>query len=150
MSEALPTEMLARVHDLAADLLVWVRQHRAAPLLEHEQAVLGALPGAAPGVLATVLRRGTGSRDAGPAPAAAAEVVATPAAAERLDPAPGILLVEADGLMLHYLDGWHEAKVGLVAGHQNGRTTAASYVAARAGPTEFGPRLLAEAARRGA
>jgi hypothetical protein len=45
---------------------------------------------------------------------------------------------------------WHEVKVGLVAGWGRGRLVAPSYVAARESAERFGPRLLAEAARRGA
>ena len=72
MSEALPVEMLARVHELAAELLAWVRQHRDAPLLEQEQAVLTALRTAAPGLLETVLQLSTSSlrRRRSPGPAA--------------------------------------------------------------------------------
>jgi hypothetical protein len=67
------------------------------------------------------------------------------------DPAPGQLLVETDGVMVHYRQtGWHEVKIGLLAGWQEGTLCAPSYVAAREGVTLFGRRLLAEAARRGA
>jgi hypothetical protein len=82
--------------------------------------------------------------------AAAARVERTRAAAEPVDPAPGLLLVEADGTMVRYLDGWHEVKVGLVAGYDAGAVVAPSYVAAREPAERFGGRLLAEAARRGA
>lgn len=67
-----------------------------------------------------------------------------------VEPALGTLVVETDGVMVRYLDGWHEVKLGLVAGYQDGTTVAPSYVAARASVEQFGPRLLAEAARRGA
>lgn len=77
-------------------------------------------------------------------------VQATREAAERVDPAPGTLVVETDGAMVRYRDGWHEVKIGVVGGARDGELTAASYVAAREGATQFGPRLLAEAARRGA
>jgi hypothetical protein len=60
------------------------------------------------------------------------------------------LVVEADGVMVPYRDGWHEMKIGLVGGQVDGKLTAVSYVAQRASPDQFGPRLLAEAARRGA
>lgn len=82
--------------------------------------------------------------------AAIAQVVRTHEPAERVDRASGVLVVEADGVMVRYLDGWHEVKLGLVAGHVEGKTVAASYVAARESAEQFGPRLLAEAARRGA
>jgi hypothetical protein len=71
-------------------------------------------------------------------------------AGERLDPAPGLLVLEADGAMIQFTDGWHEVKVGLVAGWDGDRLVAPSYVAARETATAFGPRVAAEAARRGA
>jgi predicted RNA-binding Zn-ribbon protein involved in translation (DUF1610 family) len=71
-------------------------------------------------------------------------------AAERLDPAPGLLVLEADGAMIQYADGWHEVKIGMVAGWDDDRLVAPSYVAARETAAAFGPRLAAEAARRGA
>jgi hypothetical protein len=71
-----------------------------------------------------------------------------------------ILIVEADGVMARYrdrhLDGtliegeWHEIKLGLVGGWQDGELVDASYVAARETATSFAPRLGTEAARRGA
>jgi hypothetical protein len=67
-----------------------------------------------------------------------------------LDPAPGQLTVETDGARVRYRDGWHEVKLGLVAGWVDGQLQAPSYVAQRASPEQFGPRLLTEAARRGA
>jgi hypothetical protein len=79
---------------------------------------------------------------------AAAQVVRTQEAAEPVDPAPGLLVVETDGTMIRYRDGWHEVKVGLVAGWEDGRLERPSYVAAREAET-FGPHLLGEAARRG-
>jgi hypothetical protein len=33
-----------------------------------------------------------------------------------VDPAPGVLVAETDGVMVRYLDGWHEVKVGVVGG----------------------------------
>ena len=83
--------------------------------------------------------------------AAIARVQATGEAAEPVDEAPGTLLVEADGVMVRYRStGWHEVKLGLVAGCVNGLLRAPSYVAAREEAAGFGPRLLTEAARRGA
>ena len=84
---------------------------------------------------------------------AAAEVSRTGEAAGPVEAAPGTLVVEADGLMVRYLSGWHEAKVGVVAGCWPGephRLEAPSYVAARGSPEQFGPLWLAEAAHRGA
>jgi hypothetical protein len=76
------------------------------------------------------------------------------------DPAPGLLVVETDGVMVRYrdrhLDGtlvegdWHEVKLGVVGGWQNGQLQQASYVAARETAPTFAPRLGTEAARRGA
>ena len=82
--------------------------------------------------------------------AAAARVLATRETAAAIDPAPGQLVVETDGVYVRYLDGWHEVKLGLVAGSVDGALVAPSYVAARESAEVFGPRLLAEAARRGA
>lgn len=82
--------------------------------------------------------------------AAAAQVLQTREAAAAVEPAPGKLVVETDGVMVRYQDAWHEVKVGLVGGYVAGKLTARSYTAARATPEQFGPRLLAEAARRGA
>lgn len=78
------------------------------------------------------------------------QVVKTQEPVAPLDPAPGMLVVETDGVMVRYQDGWHEVKIGLVAGHQDGKMMAPSYVAAQESADEFGPRLLTEAARRGA
>jgi hypothetical protein len=71
-------------------------------------------------------------------------------AAEAVDPAPGLLVLEADGAMLHYTDGWHEVKLGLAAGWADDTLVAPSYVAARESAEAFGRRLATEAARRGA
>ena len=80
--------------------------------------------------------------------------------ADEHDPAPGLLVVETDGVMVRYrdrlLDGtliegdWHEVKLGVVGGWQHGHLQQASYVAAREPAPTFAPRLGAEAARRGA
>jgi sulfur relay (sulfurtransferase) complex TusBCD TusD component (DsrE family) len=92
---------------------------------------------------------------------AMAEVEAThePPGAEH-DPAPGMLVVETDGVMVRYrdrhLDGalvegdWHEVKLGLVGGWLDGHLRKPSYVAAREAAPAFARRLGAEAARRGA
>jgi hypothetical protein len=71
------------------------------------------------------------------------------------DPAPGVLLVEADGVMVRYRDAppaeaWHEVKLGLVAGWHRGAAVAPSYVAAREPARRCAERLVGEAARRGA
>jgi hypothetical protein len=82
--------------------------------------------------------------------AALADVERTREAIGPVDPAPGDLVVELDGVMVRYQDGWHEVKVGVVGGVVNRATTALTYTAAREGPDRFGRRLVAEAARRGA
>jgi Uncharacterised protein family (UPF0236) len=82
--------------------------------------------------------------------AAVVRVERTREPAEPLEAAPGVLLAEADGVLLRFLDGWHEVKVGLVAGWDAGEVVAPSYVAAREPAERFGGRLLVEAARRGA
>jgi hypothetical protein len=80
------------------------------------------------------------------------------------DPAPDQLVVQTDGVMVRYrAAGFQEVKLGLVAGctpgnghpprhprHRAPELQAPSYVAARESAEQFGPRLLAEAARRGA
>lgn len=93
---------------------------------------------------------------------AAARVERTREPAGPVDPAAGVLVVMADGLHLRYLDGWHEVKVGLVAGCATGEPDdgragrrehallGPSYLASRSRSEAFGPLLLAEAARRGA
>lgn len=82
--------------------------------------------------------------------AALARVEATQEPAAPLDPAPGLLVVETDGVMVRFLDGWHEVKLGLVGGWQDGELHAPTYVAAREPAERFGARLAAEAATRGA
>jgi hypothetical protein len=70
--------------------------------------------------------------------------------AEPLEPAPGLLVLEADGAMILFTGGWHEVKIGMVAGWDGDRLVAPSYVAAREPAAAFGPRFATEAARRGA
>jgi hypothetical protein len=82
--------------------------------------------------------------------AAVAQVERTREPAAAVEPAPGALLVETDGAMVRYRDGWHEVKLGLVGGWVTGQLVAPSYVAAREPAAAWGPRLAAEAARRGA
>lgn len=77
------------------------------------------------------------------------------------DPAPGQVVVETDGVQVRYRcprgcceTGWHEVKLGILGGWVGQRPAAElqapSYVAARAEVNAFAPRLVAEAARRGA
>ena len=95
--------------------------------------------------------------------AAAAMVLEMHEAAEPVAAAPELLVAEADGVQVRFQDGWHEAKVGEIAGCQLGNglpdadptarapvLLAPSYVASRAPIGQFGPLFLAEAARRGA
>jgi len=81
---------------------------------------------------------------------ASEQVKKTQEPAGPVDPAPGTVVIETDAVKVRYVDGWHDVKIGLVAGHQDGEMVAPSYIAARKSAEEFGPRLLAEAARRGA
>jgi hypothetical protein len=95
--------------------------------------------------------------------AAATTVVQSQEAAEPVDTAPEVLVAEVDGVHVRFQDGWHEVKVGEIAGCQVGNglpdtdpaarppvLLAPSYVASRAPVGEFGPLFLAEAAQRGA
>jgi hypothetical protein len=92
----------------------------------------------------------TGARLEAAAEAVSAQLQRTGRAVGPVDRAPGTLVVETDGVMVRYLDGWHEVKLGLVAGLADGQLRAPSYLALRTSAEAFGPRLLAEAARRGA
>lgn len=94
------------------------------------------------------IRVGTAIRTA--EAAAMRQTQRTREAAEPLDPASGLLVVEADGANILFMDGWHEVKIGMVAGWDGERLVAPSYIAAREPSTDFGPRLATEAARRGA
>jgi len=92
--------------------------------------------------------------------AAIAQVQATQEPPHGYAPVAETLVVEADGVMVryrdHHLDGtliegeWHEIKLGLVGGWQDGQLVSSSYVAARETASSFAPRLGTEAARRGA
>jgi hypothetical protein len=136
---------------VSAGLEGWaVRLGAAVPFREAAE-LLAELTGLEPG--AETIRRHTEAAGAAlraAEDAAVAEVEQAREAAEPLDPAPGLLVVQADGAMLRYRDGWHEAKLGLVAGWEDGALRAPSYVAAREPAARFGARLAAEAARRGA
>lgn len=93
---------------------------------------------------------------------ATAQVVATGEPVGPVEPAEGLLVVETDGVYIRYLDDWHEVKIGLVSGCEVGapavggqearrhRLVGPSYLATRLPAQQFGPQLLAEAARRGA
>lgn len=92
----------------------------------------------------------TGARLEAAAEARSDEVQRTGQAVGPVDRAPGTLVVETDGVMVRYRDAWHEVKLGLVAGLVAGELRAPSYLARRLSAEAFGPRLLAEATRRGA
>jgi hypothetical protein len=66
-----------------------------------------------------------------------------------VDPVPGLAVIEVDGVMVRYTDGWHEVKVGVIGGEVTGQLRAPSHVAARADPAHFGPLRVTEGARRG-
>ena len=136
---------------LSVGIQAWVVELGASTSFPRATALLSRLTGVA--VSAETVRQqteGHGHTLEGRQQAAAAQVLQTREAASAVDPAPGQLVVETDGVMVRYLDGWHEVKVGLVGGYVAGKLTKMSYTAARAAPEQFGPRLLAEAARRGA
>jgi uncharacterized protein UPF0236 len=136
---------------LSAGLEQWaVRLGATAPFREAAE-VLAALTGLELG--AETIRRHTehmGAALRAAEDAAVARVERTQEAAEDPDPAPGLLVVQADGAMVRYRDGWHEVKLGLAGGWEDGELKAPSYVAAREPAAAFGARLAAEAARRGA
>jgi hypothetical protein len=136
---------------LSAGLAGWaVRLGATAPFREAAE-VLAALSGLELG--AETIRRHAGAAGGALADAedaAVAEVERTREAAEAPEPAPGLLVVQADGAMVRYRDGWHEVKLGLVGGWEGAALRAPSYVAAREPAGRFGARLAAEAARRGA
>ena len=85
--------------------------------------------------------------------AAIAHVQATQEPPPGYAPVVETLLVETDGVMAryrdHHLDGtlikgeWHEIKLGLVGGWQDGQLVSSSYVAARETASSFAPRPCA-------
>lgn len=137
---------------LSAGLDTWLAELGAATAFAPAAGLLQRLTGLR--VSAETLRQHSERRGAAleaAQQAAIARVQATREAAATVDAAPGTLVVEADGVLVRYRHtGWHEVKLGLVAGCVAGRLVAPSYVAAREEAAGFGPRLLTEAARRGA
>jgi hypothetical protein len=136
---------------LSAGVDAWAVELGAATDFREAAALLEHLTGLA--VAPETVRRRTedaGAALAGEAEAEAAAVQRARAPVGPVDPAPGVLLVETDGVLVRYRSGWHEVKVGLVAGCVAGEAVAPTYVARRADPAGFGPYLLAAAARRGA
>lgn len=142
---------LAARERISASLADWLSDLGASTSFADAQRELGKLTGLT--VAAETIRRYTERRGAELETAdqeAARVVEATREAAAPGEATPGELVVETDGVMVRYRDGWHEVKLGLVGGQVDGELHALSYVGAREGPAAFGPRLLAEAARRGA
>jgi hypothetical protein len=136
---------------LSAGLRTWLLELGAHTCFREAARLLEQLTGLA--VSAETIRQRTeavGMELEAAALAASSAVQRTQEPAAALDVAPGQLLVETDGVMLRYLDGWHEVKLALVAGLVDRQLCAPSYLAVRASAEQFGPRLLAEAARRGA
>jgi hypothetical protein len=136
---------------MSAGLEAWVARAGAREPFRAAAATLAEYTGLALG--AETVRahaEGAGRALADADDAAAERVERTREAAEAVDAAPGDLVVELDGVMAPYDDGYHEVKVGAVGGIVDGEAVALSYVAAREGPAAFGRRLAAEAARRGA
>jgi hypothetical protein len=132
-------------------LLGWLARLGATTDYREAAELLDELTGVAVGpetVRRVCVRVGTAIRAA--EAAAIRQTRRTREAAEPLDPSPGLLVLEADGAMIQFIDGWHEVKIGMVAGWDGDRLVAPSYVAARETATDFGPRLATEAARRGA
>jgi hypothetical protein len=135
----------------SAGLVAWLVRLGATTDYREAAELLDALTGLAVGpetIRRACIRAGTEIRAA--EAAAIRQTQRTREAAESLDPAPGLLVLEADGAMIQFTDGWHEVKIGMVAGWDGDRLVAPSYVAARETATAFGPRLATEAARRGA
>jgi hypothetical protein len=135
----------------SAGLVAWLVRLGATTDYREAAALLEELTGLAVGpetIRRECVRVGTAIRAA--EAAAIQQTQRTREAADLLDPAPGLLVLEADGVMIQFTDGWHEVKVGMVAGWDGDRLVAPSYVAAREPAAAFGPRLATEAARRGA
>ena len=135
----------------SAGLLGWLGRLGATTDYREAAELLGALTGLAVGpetIRRECLRVGAAIRTA--EAATIEQTQRTREATEPLDRAPGLLVLEADGAMIRFADGWHEVKIGMVAGWDGDRPVAPSYVAAREAATDFGPRLATEAARRGA
>jgi hypothetical protein len=138
----------ARISAGLADWLIDLGASTSFADAQRELAKLSGLEVSAETIRQLTERRGTQLETVDQA--AAQRVLRTQEAAAPLDPAPGTLVVETDGVMVRYHSGWHEVKLGLVGGQVQGKLTQLSYLAVRQSAEAFGPRLLAEAARRGA
>lgn len=127
----------------------WVTELGAALPFTRAATLLERLTGIA--VSDETVRRHTEARGANLAAAQEAEAIVAERQGESVapvDPAPGQLVVEVDGVLLRYRDGWHEVKVCVVGGWDGTRLTAQSYLALRASPEVFRLRVAAESARR--
>ncbi len=143
---------------VSAGLQQWLAALGSTTSFAEAAELLGELTGVA--VSAETVRHHTGvvgCRLEAQQQAAITHVQSQREAADPVVAAPGLLVVEADGGMVRFRDAdgvtgspWHEVKAGVVGGVVDGHLTALSYVAAREPAEQFGPRLLAEAARRGA
>jgi len=154
---------LGRHQILSAELQAWVAETGAELPFQQAAERLDRLAGIRLGVeTVRIHTEQVGTALAERQRSAAATVAQTQEAAEPVDTAPELLVAEVDGVQVRFQDGWHEAKVGEIAGCQVGNglpdtdpaarppvLVAPSYVAARAPVGEFGPLFLAEAARRG-
>ncbi|HJR50595.1 MAG TPA: UPF0236 family protein [Gemmatimonadales bacterium] len=135
----------------SAGLVAWLVRLGATTDYREAAELLDEVTGLAVGaetIRRACIRVGTAIRAA--EAAAIQQTQLTREAAEPLDPAPGLLVLEADGAMIRFTEGWHEVKIGMVAGWDDDHLVAPSYVAAREPAATFGPRLATEAARRGA
>ena len=145
---------LARRATLSPGAVRWAAQVGAATTFRAAAALLADIGGLALGV--ETVR--THVEQVGTAVVAARQQTAAFVETEREPPgpvtaAPGVLVVQADGAQLRYLDDWHEVKLGLVAGCDPGdphTLREPTYLAARAPAATFGALLIAEAAQRGA
>jgi hypothetical protein len=135
----------------SAGLLAWLVRLGATTDYREAAELLDELTGLAVGpetIRRECIRVGTAIRAA--EAATIQQTQRTREAAEPLDRAPGLLVLEADGANILFTTGWHAVKLGMVAGWDGERLVAPSYVAAREAAPDFGPRLATEAARRGA
>src|SRR5438874_2601548 len=122
MSHTIPEPIVAAAQELAETLGAWCTAGQNESLAAHEQAVLARVGAAtdfreAAELLAELtglelgaetVRRHTerlGAALRASEDAAVAQVERTREAAEPVDTAPGVLLVETDGAMVRYLDG---------------------------------------------
>src|SRR5258708_3112516 len=110
--EPVPSAILTRLLEAAKELEEWAVGHRQATLAEHERAVLRIFRSVMGPTLGAVLERALQLDQA------AATVVATQEPAEPVEAAPELLVAEIDELQVRFEDGWHEAKVGEIAGCQ--------------------------------